>query len=109
MSKQTENKRKDGKFAKGNKLGNRWKKGESGNPTGRRSPYTELIKELSFKVDKDKNKEQREVIADKLFQLAKYGDLRAIQFIVERLEGKAKETREVTNKNEPIEVMVIND
>ena len=33
--KQTQNKRKDGKFAKGNTLGNRWKKGQSGNPNGR--------------------------------------------------------------------------
>ena len=35
--KQTVNKQPNGQFAKGNKLGNRWKKGQSGNPKGRRS------------------------------------------------------------------------
>ena len=107
MSKQTKNKRKDGKFAKGNKLGNRWKKGESGNPNGRRNAYTDLIREFSFQ---DVNRrERREIILSKLFQLAERGDLRAIQFIVERLEGKALERQERTTKNEPIQVMVIND
>ena len=107
MSKQTQNKRKDGKFAKGNKLGNRWKKGESGNPNGRRNAYTDLIREFSFQKVNDK--ERREIILSKLFQLAERGDLRAIQFIVERLEGRALERQERTTKSEPIQVMVIND
>ena len=107
MSKQTKNKRKDGKFAKGNKLGNRWKKGESGNPNGRRNAYTDLIREFSFQDVH--GRERREIILSKLFQLAERGDLRAIQFIVERLEGKALERQERTTKNEPIQVMVIND
>ena len=107
MSKQTKNKRKDGKFAKGNTLGNRWKKGQSGNPNGRRNAYTDLIREFSFQKINDK--ERREIILQKLFQLAERGDLRAIQFIVERMEGKALERQERTTKNEPIQVMVIND
>ena len=107
MSKQTQNKRKDGKFAKGNKLGNRWKKGESGNPNGRRNAYTDLIRDFSFQKVNDK--ERREIILSKLFQLAERGDLRAIQFIVERLEGRALERQERTTKSEPIQVMVIND
>ena len=105
--KQTQNKRKNGKFAKGNKLGNRWKKGESGNPNGRRNAYTDLIKDYSF--TKINEKERREVVVSKLFQLAERGDLRAIQFIVERLEGKALERMETTNKSEPIQVMVIDE
>jgi hypothetical protein len=107
MSKQTQNKRQNGKFAKGNKLGNRWKKGESGNPNGRRNAYTDLIREFSFQKVNDK--ERREIILSKLFQLAERGDLRAIQFIVERLEGRALERQERTTKSEPIQVMVIND
>ena len=73
--KQTENKQSNGQFAKGNKLGNRWKKGESGNPNGRRNAYTDLIKEFSF--SKTGEKERREVVVSKLFQLAERGDLRA--------------------------------
>jgi len=108
MSKeQTENKRENGQFAKGNKLGNRWKPGESGNPNGRRNAYTDLIKDYSF--TKVNDKERREIVIAKLFQLAERGDLRAIQFIVERLEGKALERQERTTKSEPIQVMVIND
>lgn len=105
--KQTANKRENGQFAKGNKLGNRWKKGESGNPNGRRNAYTDLIKEFSF--TKQGEKERREIVVSKLFQLAERGDLKAIQFIIERLEGKALERQERTNKSEPIQVMVIDD
>ena len=97
MSKETENKRKNGQFAKGNTLGNRWKKGESGNPNGRRNAYTDLIREFSFQKVNDK--ERREIILSKLFQLAERGDLRAIHIIVERLEGRALERQQRTTKN----------
>jgi len=111
MDKQTENKHKQhketGGFAKGNTLGNRWKQGESGNPDGRRNAYTDLIKDFSF--SKVGEKERRVIVISKLFQLAERGDLRAIQFIVERLEGKALERQERTTKSEPIQVMIIDD
>lgn len=99
--------KKNGDFAKGNTIGNRWKKGQSGNPNGRRNAYTDLIKEFSFVKIGDK--ERREVIINKLFQLAERGDLNAMKFIVERLEGKALERQERINKSEPIQVMVIDD
>jgi len=109
--KQTQNKPNgklaNGKFAKGNTIGNRWKKGESGNPNGRRNAYTDLIKDFSFLKVGDK--ERREIVVSKLFQIAERGDLRAIQFIVERLEGKALERQERMTKSEPIQVMVIDD
>ena len=107
MGKQTKSKPHPTHFKKGNKTGNRWKKGESGNPNGRRNAYSDLIRDFSFQKVNDR--ERRDVIIGKLFQLAERGDLRAIQFIVERLEGKALERQERTNKNEPIQVMVIND
>ena len=109
--KQTQSKHKQhndtGGFARGNTLGNRWKKGESGNPNGRKNAYTDLIKEFSF--TKKGEKERRELVVSKLFQLAERGDLRAIQFIVERLEGKALDRQETVTKSEPIQVMVIDD
>ncbi|HBY67236.1 MAG TPA: hypothetical protein DEG69_05400 [Flavobacteriaceae bacterium] len=107
MSKQADNRASNGQFKKGNQVGNRWAKGESGNPKGRRNAYTDLIKDMSF--TKANGKERREVILSKLFQLAERGDLRAIQFIIERLEGKAVERQVRTNKSEPIQVMVIDD
>ena len=106
--KQTQNKhsqhKEKGGFTKGNKIGNRWQPGESGNPNGRRNAYTDLIKDFSF--TKHGEKERREIVVSKLFQLAEGGDVRAIQFIVERLEGKALERQERTTKSEPIQVMV---
>ena len=107
MTKQGEN--KGSQFQKGNEVGKkyRWKKGQSGNPNGRRNAYTDLIKEFSF--TKKGEKERREVVVSKLFQLAERGDLRAIQFIVERLEGKALDRQERVTKSEPIQVMVIDD
>ena len=107
MTKQGEN--KGSQFQKGNEVGKkyRWKKGQSGNPNGRRNAYTDLIKEFSF--TKKGEKERREVVVSKLFQLAERGDLRAIQFIVERLEGKALDRQERVTKSELIQVMVIDD
>ena len=96
-------------FQKGNSIGKetRWKKGQSGNPNGRRNAYCDLMREFSFQKVNDK--ERREIILQKLFQLAERGDLRAIQFIVERMEGKALDRQERVNKSEPIQVMVIQE
>jgi hypothetical protein len=105
--KQKDSRRLNGQFKKGHKPGTMWKKGVSGNPNGRRNAYTDLIKDFSF--TKVNDKERREVVVSKLFQLAERGDLRAIQFIVERLEGKALDRQERTTKSEPIQVMVIDD
>ena len=107
MAKQTANKQANGQFAPGNKLGNRWKQGESGNPNGRWNAYTDLIKEFSFSEVNDK--QRREKIVSKLFQMAEAGDLRAIQFIVERLEGRALERQERTISTAPIQVLSIDD
>tara|TARA_R100000781_G_scaffold94684_2_gene59009 strand:+ start:4043 stop:4369 length:327 start_codon:yes stop_codon:yes gene_type:complete len=104
-TKQTKNRRPNGEFAKGNTLGKRWKKGESGNPNGRRSAYSDLIKDYSY--TKINDVERRAKVVSKLFQLAERGDMRAIQFIVERLEGKSREFKEVTHKSEPIQIMSI--
>ena len=107
MDKQGDNRASNGQFKKGHDVGSRWEKGESGNPEGRRNAYTDLIKDMSFtKLD---GKERRQIILNKLFQIAERGDLRAIQFIVERLEGKALERQERTTKSEPIQVMVIDE
>ena len=107
MSKPNGQHKPNGQFANGNSLGKKFKKGVSGNPNGRRNAYTDLIKDFSFL--KIGEKERREVVVSKLFQMAERGDLRAIQFIIERLEGKALERQERTNKSEPIQVMVIAD
>lgn len=107
MSKQEQSRGKP--FKKGNEIGkeNRWKKGKSGNPNGRRNAYSDLIRDFSYQ--EVNGKERREIILSKLFQLAERGDLRAIQFIVERMEGKALDRQERVTKSEPIQVMVIGE
>jgi len=96
-------------FKKGNEIGkeSRWKKGQSGNPNGRRNAYTDLIKEFSYQKVNDR--ERREIIVNKLFQLAERGDLNAMKMVIERLEGKSVERQERVNKSEPIQVMVIQE
>ena len=107
MNKQVQSRGKP--FQKGNSIGKetRLNKGQSGNPNGTRNAYSDLISEFSFQKVNDK--ERREIILQKLFQLAERGDLRAIQFIVERMEGKALDRQERVNKSEPIQVMVIQE
>ena len=104
--KQTQNKRKNGRFAKGNKLGNRWKKGESGNPNGRRNSFTDILNSLG--ETKVEQKERRERIMLKLYAMAEKGDLNAIKFIVERIEGKAIETIK-TQELEPIKILDLDE
>tara|TARA_Y100000310_G_C20152131_1_gene565255 strand:+ start:20 stop:382 length:363 start_codon:yes stop_codon:yes gene_type:complete len=99
----------DGKFLQGHSIGldTRYKPGESGNLNGRRSAYTDLIRDFSFiKVGE---MERRQKIIGKLFELAEAGNLKAIEFIVERLEGKALERQERTISTAPIQVLSIDD
>ncbi len=105
--KQTDNNRnKKGQFTKGNTEGNRWKKGESGNPNGRRNSFTDILNSLG--ETKVEQKERRERIMLKLYAMAEKGDLNAIKFIVERIEGKAIETIK-TQELEPIKILDLDE
>jgi Family of unknown function (DUF5681) len=96
--KQTENKRRNGQFAPGNKLGNRWAKGTSGNPAGRPKART-LSEHL-----RDRLKEQfpgkssatyGRMVAEALVTEAIDGNMQAIREIFDRVEGKPKQTIDV--------------
>lgn len=107
MAKQSENNRNSkGQFAKGNTEGNRWKKGESGNPKGRRNSFTDILNEIGD-LEKDE-RSKRFKIMSKLYGMAERGDLNAIKFIVERVEGKAVETIR-TQEIEPIKILDLDD
>lgn len=107
MGKQTENKRDSkGRFKKGNKEGNRWKKGESGNPNGRRNSFTDILQEIGDIAVDERSKRER--IMDKLYKMAERGDLNAIKFIVEKLEGKNLERVQVQDL-EPLKILDLPD
>lgn len=90
------------KFEKGNKIGNRWKKGESGNPNGRRNAAKDILNQLlDVQID---DRTQREQLMLKLIQMGMRGDLGAIKEVLDRTEGKSKE-HIITEEFKPLRVL----
>jgi len=104
MSKSTENRRSNGQFAKGNSLGVQFKPGNNANPNGRRGALADIINQVFEEQDVD-GKTNKERMIRKVYKMALNGSLGAVNYLSDRTEGKAKEIREVTNKNEPIKIM----
>lgn len=76
--------------------GNRWKKGESGNPKGRpKLPSMKTIMESVLGDIKD-GKSAAEAIMMAMRNKAIKGDVRAAEFIIDRAYGKAKENIELS-------------
>lgn len=84
----------DGKFAPGNKIGNRFSKGESGNIAGRPrlTKLTDALRQQIAEANPDAPEETiAEQIAQTLIKLAIAGDVQAIKEVFDRCEGKAKQ------------------
>jgi ribosomal 50S subunit-associated protein YjgA (DUF615 family) len=86
-----------------------FKEGESGNPAGRpkgtRNLSTILREMLEEEIEvnvegKKERKQFQEVIIRKLIKKASDGDIKAITEILDRVEGKAKQTVEQSGKTE---------
>ncbi len=92
--KQTENKRRNGQFAPGNKLGNRFKPGETGNPAGR-PKRTKLTEALTAKMAEIAPGAVEETVAERIAQAlideALKGNVQAIREIGDRTEGKPRQ------------------
>lgn len=84
-----------------------FKKGVSGNPSGRTKGTKQAISNslLEELQEKDDGKTNLELIIRKLVSKAKSGDLKAIEIIIDRIEGKAKEYVELTQTIVEIEDM----
>ena len=70
----------------------RWKNGVSGNPNGRPKKnlcVSDLIKEIGETELPKTDETLLELLVNKAFEKAISGDMRAIEFITERLEGRA--------------------
>ena len=77
-----------------------FEKGVSGNPGGR--PHWKQVTEL---MKTETNQEKLAVMVDKVFDLALEGNMRAVEFIADRLEGKVSQRVEVsTLSDQPIKV-----
>ena len=73
-----------------------FEKGVSGNPGGR--PKWKQVTEL---MKSETNQAKLEIMVDKVFDKALEGDMRAVEFIADRLEGKVAQRVEVATNNEP--------
>tara|TARA_Y100001938_G_C7967282_1_gene367462 strand:+ start:397 stop:723 length:327 start_codon:yes stop_codon:yes gene_type:complete len=102
--KQTKNRRPDGKFAKGNTLGKRFKKGQSGNPNGRRGALADIINKVWDEED-ETGLTKKEKMVRRVLSMAMNGSMSAVTYLSDRSEGKAKETKEISHKTEPIKIM----
>jgi HPt (histidine-containing phosphotransfer) domain-containing protein len=71
-----------------------WQKGVSGNPGGR--PKKKLIDQALEELLLSNDSELAVAIAKKLLVRAKSGEVKAIQLVAERVEGKAKAKMEVS-------------
>ncbi len=84
----------NGKFSPGNSIGNRFKKGESGNPLGRPklTRLTDALREQLAEINPDvPEKTIAERIARALIREAIGGNVAAIREIGDRTEGKPKQ------------------
>jgi hypothetical protein len=84
----------DGKFAPGNKIGNRFSRGESGNSAGRPrlTKLTDSLRQQIAETNPDAPEETiAETIAETLITLALSGDIAAIKEVFDRCEGKPKQ------------------
>jgi hypothetical protein len=104
--KQAKNRRSDGKFAKGNTLGNKFKKGQSGNPNGRRGALADIINRVWDEQD-ESGLTQKEKMVRRVLSMAMNGSMNAVTYLSDRAEGKAKETKEISHRTEPIKILSI--
>ena len=104
--KQAKNRRPDGKFAKGNTLGNKFKKGQSGNPNGRHGALADIINRVWDEQD-ESGLTQKEKMVRRVLSMAMNGSMNAVTYLSDRAEGKAKETKEISHRTEPIKILSI--
>ena len=85
-----------------------WKPGQSGNPGGR--PKTRLIDEALEELLLSNDSELALAIAKRLLARAKKGELRAIQLVAERVQGRPKRHLEVSGPDgRPLDIHNMTD
>lgn len=72
-----------------------WKPGQSGNPKGKLKGtrhFSTLIREAITKVAEDTGTSDDKEIVRALVEKAKAGDLKAVDMVLDRVDGKAEQT-----------------
>jgi hypothetical protein len=72
-----------------------WKPGQSGNPAGKPKGarhFSTLIRDAITKVAEDTGTRDDEEIVKALVRKAKEGDLKAVDMVLDRVDGKAEQT-----------------
>ena len=119
---------KQRKNNEGGVTGKGWKKGKSGNPNGRPKKgeaWADVANELLIskeiditmkmpngkvkRLNLESDRSFRHAVIVGMIKEAMNGNVQAARELADRTEGKPKQEREITNKTEPIQVMVIND
>jgi N-methylhydantoinase B/oxoprolinase/acetone carboxylase alpha subunit len=90
MTKTEVKRRADGTFSESGNKSTQFKKGNNANPNGRRGALKDIIDSIGDEVD-EQGRSTREEVMRKVWMMAKRGDMRAIAFIADRTEGKARE------------------
>jgi len=89
---------------------NKWKKGQSGNPKGRpKKPYciADILSAISKEVSEG-NVTKLESLLREVYNHALKGELWAVHFIADRLEGKPKAALEI-QVDEPKPITIIKE
>ena len=70
----------------------KWKPGTSGNPGGRPkdSKFAELIREIGEQQEQGSTKFER--LVNKVYDLALKGDMAAVRWIADRIEGRPRQS-----------------
>ena len=95
---------------KNRKANGQFKPGVSGNPSGRPKgvqSIPDILRKIGDEEGTVDGKTKLDVIMYKVFQFALEWNPWAVQFIADRTEGKAKEFKEITHNNQPIQVLTI--
>ncbi len=78
-----------------------WQKAQSGNPKGRPKKgqtLTEIVRATTLRAN-EQGVLPAQALADKLLSLANAGDLDAIKYIYDRVDGKPVETQQIGGMN----------
>ena len=89
-----------------------WKKGQSGNPNGRPPKGKALTEELRLLLERKVwpfDKTARELIVIRLFHEGfSHGDVKALQYIFDRLEGRPAQSMELTgDEKRPLHITYV--